>query len=56
MEVTIIHKEYSVTSNVNVSNYTVTSISNFPEGSYIADLSGNAKKKLHLVVMNILKL
>ena len=36
-------QEYSVTSNVNVSNYTVTSISNFPEGSYIADLSGNAK-------------
>lgn len=36
-------QEYSVTSNVNVSNYIVTSISNFPEGSYIADLSGNAK-------------
>ena len=36
-------QEYSVTSNVNVSNYTVTSINNFPEGSYIADLSGNAK-------------
>ena len=36
-------QEYSVSSNVKVSNYTIPSINNFPEGSYIADLSGNAK-------------
>lgn len=36
-------QEYSVSSNVDVSNYNITSISNFPEGSYVADLNGNAK-------------
>lgn len=36
-------QEYSVSSNVDVSNYTITSISNFPDGSYVADLSGNAR-------------
>ena len=36
-------QEYSVSSNVDVSNYSITSISNFPDGSYISDLSGNVK-------------
>lgn len=36
-------QEYSVSSNVDVSNYAITSISNFPDGSYISDLSGNVK-------------
>lgn len=36
-------QEYSVSSNVDVLNYDVTSINNFPEGSYVADLNGNAK-------------
>lgn len=36
-------QEYSVSSNVNVSDYTITNISNFPEGSYIADMNNNAK-------------
>lgn len=36
-------QEYSVSSNVDVSDYTITSISNFPDGSYIADMNGNSK-------------
>ena len=34
---------YSVTSQVDMSNYTITNLSNFPEGSFSADLNGNAK-------------
>lgn len=36
-------QEYSVSSNVEVSNYTITSISNFPDGSYIADMNNNER-------------
>ena len=34
---------YSVTSKVEMSNYTVTALLDFPEGSFTADLNGNAK-------------
>ena len=34
---------YKVTSQVEMSNYTITSLLNFPEGSFSADLNGNAK-------------
>lgn len=37
------YQEYSITSDVAISEYVVDSISNFPEGSYISDLQGNGK-------------
>ncbi len=36
-------QEYSVSSNVEVSSYEITSMRNFPEESYVSDLSGNVK-------------
>lgn len=36
-------QKYTVTSSTSMSGYIVKNISNFPEGSYIADLSGNGK-------------
>lgn len=33
----------SVSSNIEMSEYTITALNNMPEGSYIADLNGNAK-------------
>lgn len=37
------YQEYKVTSNVNISQYTINEISGFPEGSYITDEKGNKK-------------
>lgn len=37
------YQEYSVTSDVNISEYTVKSINGFPEGSYVSDLNGKSK-------------
>lgn len=34
---------YSVSSQVDMSIYTITNLNNFPEGSFSADLNGNAK-------------
>ncbi|MDO5555624.1 MAG: SpaA isopeptide-forming pilin-related protein [Clostridia bacterium] len=34
---------FRVTSNVNMSNYTITSIANLPTGAFSADTSGNRK-------------
>ena len=36
-------QEYEVSSNVELSNYIITQIQNFPEGSYISDLNNTAK-------------
>lgn len=36
-------QEYVVSSNVNVSEYTITSIENFPEGSYVANINGDPR-------------
>ncbi|MBR0491546.1 MAG: Cys-Gln thioester bond-forming surface protein [Clostridia bacterium] len=36
-------QEYKVSSSVEMSNYTITAINNFPDGSYIADTNNNAK-------------
>ena len=36
-------QEYSVSSNVELNNYQITGISNFPEGSYISSLSNEPK-------------
>ena len=36
-------QEYSVSSNVELNNYQITNISNFPEGSYISSLSNEPK-------------
>ena len=37
------YQEYTVTANVNVGEYTIESIENFPEGTYISDLNGVKK-------------
>lgn len=37
------YQEYSVTSDVAISEYIVDSISDFPEGAYISDMQGNGK-------------
>lgn len=34
---------YAVNSNVNIDTYKIDQISNFPSGSYIADINGNEK-------------
>ena len=34
---------YNVTSKVDMSNFIITSVYNFPEGSYSTDINGNAK-------------
>lgn len=39
------YQEYSVTSNVNISEYIVNSIKDFPEGSYISNSEGNKTTK-----------
>ena len=39
------YQEYSVSANVNVSEFSVKSIENFPEGTYIVDSEGNRKEK-----------
>lgn len=36
-------QKYTVTSSTSMSGYTIKNITNFPEGSYIADLNGNGK-------------
>lgn len=36
-------QEYSVSSNIEMSSYTVTAIAGFPNNSYIGDVNGNAK-------------
>ena len=36
-------QEYSVTSSVEISDYTVTGISNFVEGSFVADMNNTPK-------------
>lgn len=36
-------QEYSVSSNITMASYTITSITGFPNGSYVADINGNAK-------------
>ena len=36
-------QEYSVSSNINMASYIVTNITNFPNGSYIADTNGNER-------------
>ena len=36
-------QEYKVSSSVEMSNYTITAINNFPDGSYIADTNNNVK-------------
>lgn len=36
-------QEYSVSSNIEMSSYTVTAISGFPSNSYIGDVNGNSK-------------
>ena len=36
-------QKYTVTSSTDMSGYTIKNITNFPEGSYIADLNGNGK-------------
>ncbi len=37
------YQEYSVVADVNISNYTVETIKNFPKESYISDSNGNKK-------------
>ena len=39
------YQEYSVSANVNISEFSVKSIENFPEGTYIVDSGGNRKEK-----------
>ena len=39
------YQEYSVTADVNISEFSVKSIENFPEGTYIVDSGGNRKEK-----------
>lgn len=36
-------QEYKVTSNVNISEYSIENIKNFPKDTYVADKKGNAK-------------
>lgn len=36
-------QEYSVSTNVEISNYKITQITNFPEGSYIVGVDNNEK-------------
>lgn len=36
-------QKYTVSSSTSMSGYTIKSISNFPEGSYISDLNGKGK-------------
>ena len=36
-------QKYTVTSSTSMSGYKVKNITNFPEGSYVADLNGNRK-------------
>ena len=37
------YQEYSVSANVNISNFSIDSTEKFPEGSYITDINGNKK-------------
>lgn len=39
------YQEYTVTADVNISEYSIESIENFPSGSYITDTNGNKKEK-----------
>lgn len=39
------YQEYNVTSDVNISEYSVQQIKNFPDGAYISDMNGNGKTK-----------
>lgn len=39
------YQEYKVSANVNVSEYTIKNIQDFPEGTYIIDVNGNKKEK-----------
>lgn len=41
------YQEYKVTSDVNISTYTIDSISGFPKGSYVTDIVGNKKEKFN---------
>ena len=39
------YQEYSVTADVNISEYIIKNVTNFPEGSYITDTNRNEKEK-----------
>lgn len=39
------YQEYKVSANVNISEYTIKNIQDFPEGTYIVDTNGNKKEK-----------
>lgn len=36
-------QEYSVSSNISMASYVITSLAGFPNGSYVTDMNGNAK-------------
>lgn len=42
---TYYYQEYTVTSDVNIGTYSIDSISGFPNGSYVTDVSGNKTEK-----------
>lgn len=39
------YQEYKVSANVNISEYTIKNIQDFPEGTYIIDVNGNKKEE-----------
>lgn len=39
------YQEYKVSGNVNISEYTIKNIQDFPEGTYIIDVNGNKKEE-----------
>lgn len=41
------YTEYKVSADVAISNYRVTSITDFPSGSYVTDTSGNKTQTFH---------